>query len=527
MKKTRPLLALLALAACYHACYEDKGNYNYTLTNPVTITLPTSTVTAYLNDTLKIYPKITWKNPDDTTGFEYWWEYKGNMGLLGRQETICHGRELRFVPPIVGSQIAQLCVRETRTGVITEGQLSINAQSRWAKGWLVLAEQNNQTKLHFILPDRATPGDNTPARVYTPYIDLYQQIYPGVELGTGPVALRQAFSGRGIGSIFYILQDNEPACFNGISYQREINLAREFTGGPPPGLQPVDYYQGNYVNMLLDATGKVYLRVPYYGNNTDFFTYSFANFPMEYNGKPLILDHFIPSVADRVFFTLVLDRVNKRYLWMYAGREVSAGGMMPASYIPETGYLDYNNTANARILYTSFYNQNLVGSLGVAYIIVLYTLDGETRVQRCRADGEQLLSVLPAVHPVYEVQNNLFPDPAAIADNTKYLQLKNRNYLFLATGNKIYWYDHLARATRHFHTLPAGTEVIRMNTNPQDTELGIILTNGKFIILDIQESRLMETDNQLYEIDIPGRIVDMEYKLPNQGALTSPQYNAV
>jgi hypothetical protein len=523
MKQSILLLVTLAAALCYQSCYEDKGKYDYLPVNSVTIeaTIP---LTAYLGETFRFMPTITFEDPTDTTGFEYWWENKGNMGLLNHHEIICEGRELQFVPPLVGSQTVQLCVRETRTGYITTQNFSINGASRYAKGWLILREEAGESKLSFVLPERSVPGDNASARVYTPYVDLYGQLFPGVPLGTGPVAIRQGFSGRGIGSIFYILQANESACFNGVSYQRELLLSQEFIGGVPAGLSPRDYYQNNYANMLVNADGTVYYRSPFNGSYTDFFTYSFANFPMEYRGEPLKIDRVIPAVAFYSFFFAILDTEHKRFLWVYAGHATTGGGMLPAPSFTLPGeYLDYNDTGDAEILYTAFYNEALVGSQGQTYNITLYRRDGNVYVQRCRGTGGQQLTVLPATQPLYDFLNDAFSGKDYVSSGTRYYQLETRTYLFFATGNNLYWYDHLGKTTRLFYTFPAGSEVLKMDSNPQESELGVVLTSGKFVTLNIEDSRLMESDNKLYEIDLPGTIVDMEYKFP---ALNSYQNRA-
>ncbi|MDR0543994.1 MAG: hypothetical protein LBG30_01405 [Odoribacteraceae bacterium] len=516
MKKILTLSALLLACFCYQACYEDKGKYDYLPVNQVTVAIPAEALTAYLGDTLKYTPKITFEDPADTLGFEYWWEYKGASGLLGYREIVNEGRELKFVPRIVGSQLVQLCVREISSGFIKEAGFTVNASSRYARGWLILREEAGKTKLSYVLPERSIQGDRTSPHVYTPYVDLYTQLYPDVDLGSGPVALRQAFSSKGIQVVFYILQENGSACFNGISYQREVLLSQEFIGGPPANLKPIDYMQMNYVNMLLNEDHTVYYRAPYYSNNTDFFTYSFANFPMAYQGKVLKVDRLIPCIAEYAFFTAAYDKENKRFLWIYAGQATTGGGIMPATSFTLPGeYLDYNNTADANILYTAFYNESLAGSLGQMYNITVYERGGNYYVQHCRGTGGQLLATLPAEQPLYDFQNVAFPNPGFLAANTKFYQMKTRAYLFFATGNNLYWYDHLGKTARLFYTLPAGSEVVAMSSNPQESELGVACANGKFIILDVANNRLMENDTKLYEIDLPGRVVDMDYKFPD------------
>jgi hypothetical protein len=521
MKKSIITTAILALALVYQACYEDKGDYNYAPTNAVTIDMRAYTINAYLGDTLRYTPTITFADPSDTTGFEYWWENKGAMGLLGRHEIINQGRELRFGNPIIGSQNVQICVRETRTGVITTAQISVNGVSRYAKGWLVLREESGESKLAFILPERSTPGDLTSARVYVPIPDLYAQLFPGVTLGRGPVAIRQGFSQRGDGAILYVLQDDETVCLNGVSYARAINLAQEFVGGAPAYLAPRDYYQGHYANIVLNADNTAYFRTVYYGSNTDLFTYSFANFPMEYQGELLKIDRVIPSIAERAYFFAIHDRENARVLFLYAGNAILAGSALPTfvDNYPAGEHLEYHDLDDADLLHAAFYNEQL-GMMCSAESIVLYRRGGKTYVQRALVAGEQMSMSTGGLN-ISAVTNAEFSGQAYLAANTKYYQLKTRQYLFFATGNQLYWYEFSTGVTRPFHAFPAGSEVVDISSNPQESELGVILSTGKFITLDIVNERLMGTDNQLYEVNIPGRLVDLEYKFPSLGGYSN------
>ena len=69
MKKIITFLYLLILA---YACYDDKGNYDYTDIGDITITGIENSYTAIaLAKKLEIKPTVTSKNPEDT--FEYLW----------------------------------------------------------------------------------------------------------------------------------------------------------------------------------------------------------------------------------------------------------------------------------------------------------------------------------------------------------------------------------------------------------------------------------------------------------------------
>jgi hypothetical protein len=510
MKKSILLSITLAVALCYQGCYEDKGHYDYTPVNKISVVDFPSSLNASLGDTLYFTPAIAFSEPADAGDFEFWWEYRGEIySGLDHYEKACDGLELRFVPRIVGSEGVQLCAREIRTGVITTFSMSINSGSTYSRGWLILREEENETKLSYIRPDRSVEGDVTSERVYTPYVDIHGRLFPGESLGNGPRALRQLLgSSSSVGSAFYILQQNESVCLNGLSYKKEIFLSQEFLGGAPAGLDPRDYYQGLFSSVILNADGTIYYR-----DVNGFFIDAFANFPMKRQGEVIRVDRIIPSVADKARFFALFDKDNKRFLWVYAGDHTTGGTILPAPSFTLPGeYLDYNDTGTAEILYTAFYNEASVNA--ESYNITLYRRDGNVHVQRCRGTYDARAGLSEA-YLLSDFENNPFPTPGYLSPDTKYYQLETRTYLFFATGNNLYWYDHLAKTTRLFYTFPAGNEVVKMDTNPQESELGVALTSGKFVTLNIENDRLMSTDNKIYEINLPGTIVDMEYKFPN------------
>lgn len=528
----RNILIGILVCLCYWSCYEDKGVYDYSPSNGVTISTPPVNVVlpAVMGDTFRYFPPITFANPDDTLGFEYWWEYRGSTSKPQLTlDVVCNTRELSFLPRVLGTQTLQICVKEISTGIITSRALTVSAGTVYTKGWLILSEDDGESILSFVRPDRPVSGNFTREnRVYVPYVNLYNRIFPGESLGKNPIALRQAVS-RVSGTIFYVIQENESVCLNGQSYQKEIPLAQEFIDGAPAGFNPRDYWHGNYSNIVLDADGKIYSRSPATGGGTAFFTYSFANFPVEYQGKVLKVDRIIYAMAETGLLFAVYDKENKRFLWVYAGGPRTAGTLMKTSYNVD-GNLNYNDTGDADIIYAA-YSYERSGQLGAgatSNLMVLYSSGGETYVQIATSTIAQNLVTLPVAGlPLTAVQKKIFSGKTYITPNTKYYKLKTRDYLFFATGGTVYWYDFATNETYAFFNF-AGDEVIDMSSNPQESELGVLLKSGKFATLDILNENLKGANNpvgatnKMYEVDIPGnKMIDLEYKFPDYTQYTA------
>jgi hypothetical protein len=506
MKTYFTLITIITILYCT-ACYEDKGHYDYLPSNPVTIS--NGSANAVMGEMCRFKPEIVFANPNDTTGFEYWWEYIGdNNHYMVPPEFICNGRELQFVPKVIGAQRVRLHVKEVRTGVITSKTFIVSGTSLYNRGWLILTEKAGLSGLSMVVPDRDSEG----ARVYRSYLDLWEKLSPDEELGRNPVALKPIHLWSG--TMLLLLQGNGGSVsLNGDFYRKEIVLSREFVGGVPTNLSPVDYYQSNYAGMLLNGDRNCYFRSPYDGSSTDLFTYSFANFPMQYAGEALTIDQIIPGLPGNARMFLLHDKIRNRLLWVYDGDRSTAGAIVRADIqSPPAEHLDYNNLTGVTILYSGFYNGDLSGI--TEYNITLYEKGGDLYVQRCKVTAWWQGMPIPANGvPITEVQHNEFPGKAYISPETRYYQLKARTYLFFATGNQLYWYDHTTKNVHPFYTFGAGDEVVKMSSNIQESELAVLLKSGNFISLDITNANLMGTNNKLYEITIPGdRMVDMEYK---------------
>ena len=494
--------------ACWFAiqgCYKDKGNYSYLPVNKVSITLDPPSREAYIGEVYTYTPTLAFSDPDTAGRFRFWWENMGNMGLIDHHVVICEGLELRYEAKDIGQEGVQFCVEEIKTGTITTASMTLSGSSRYGKGWLVLSDNAGASTLTYIRPGyEDIAGVRT--RVYTDFPDLYSTLHPDDPLGRGPIAVRQVMSQRGIYSIVYVVQEDETVCLNGQFYRKEVKIKDEFVGDAPAGLKPVDFFEDSYTSMILNEDGKIYFREPYYGDNTDFFTYSFANFPMSYQGKELKIERLIPSLAISSYFSGMYDKENKKILWMKSFYGESGLLLTPSYTTPPATYLDFSNLGDdMELLYCGTYGEYNLS----ANIVTVYVKGGESYIQQGKGtvtyfdDGLIILS---------EIKHFLFPDNSHITSNTKFYQLKTRPYLFFAEGNQVYWYDLTTTdMVRLFYTFPAGEKVVDMSSNPQESELGVILESGKFITLDVRNEMLM-TGVKIYETTIPGKAVDLEYR---------------
>ena len=126
MKKTYSII-MLFMALLAMACYDDKGNYDYTELGEVEITFPQTQYQGYFGEVLEIEPTITTDIPEDD--LEYFWEVERNGVVDGVQyyftefvpidtgkvmQFNCH--EIEFTIPGEGAYSLRLNVTQLSTG---------------------------------------------------------------------------------------------------------------------------------------------------------------------------------------------------------------------------------------------------------------------------------------------------------------------------------------------------------------------------------------------------------------------------
>ncbi len=205
------LLCLIVFA--FGACYEDKGHYDHIYSNIEKLNYYSkqnvSTVT--LGDTVKIFPTITWVNPEvDTLAYDYFYVFSG--------DTICRERNLIIVPDEVGSFTGYLIAQERATKLMTMVSVSYTVNSRFKTGWLILSEKEGRTALSMLIQTRNYYNLDEGDEGYVDYedgditesgevygggylcswedgIDLYQELHPDSPLGSKPVSVDMGWVG--------------------------------------------------------------------------------------------------------------------------------------------------------------------------------------------------------------------------------------------------------------------------------------------------------------------------------------------
>lgn len=518
--KANALIAAALACICLQGCYKDKGNNDYKVSGfpALTVTVSDAALTAYMGEEFSYTPTVTSDKPGGVDDFEYWWELTSrNKKSAESRQVVSQGLQLNYMPQGRGEQTVQLCVREKSTGRISYHSIKLQVYTNIEKGWLVLSKgASGNSMLSFVQPGY----DASQKRVYRAYPDVYASSYPNDPLGSNPIAIRQCLTGKSVEgspmSAVYVIQD-ETVCLDGASYEKVIKMEDEFVGGTPAGFQPVDYYQNTYTGLVLDKSGKVYVRyIDGGGQGAVMFTDRFPGMPMSYNGEQIKADRIIPS--NFIVTTAVYEKEKNRILFI-KGANQKGGDVLVRTVSGVTftaDMLDVADMTGVELVYSGSWSEQQIA----AWYIMLYRKNSKYFAQTFKATTTASSLNFRYDMPVTCVE---FPDPSLITPDTKYYNTRNWNRtgpLFIAAGNKIHMYDlaKMAAAPALYYTLPEGESVVDMSSNPQESELGVVTkdASGKSYFYTFNIVVPVQTQSTcIYRTEIPGTAVDLEYKYSN------------
>ena len=163
-------VALLCLALAQllmlHSCYEDKGNYDYTELNEISVVTPTAgthfAVDRY--DTLRIEPQLAFtKGQMAEEQLSYKWEmYLNDWANTEAQSLVlCEERTLNTMitrPASTTDYALVLTVTDRQTGVAYRTHYSLSIQPSVLSGLMVLQDDGGRCRLDYLASTYAEPA---------------------------------------------------------------------------------------------------------------------------------------------------------------------------------------------------------------------------------------------------------------------------------------------------------------------------------------------------------------------------------
>lgn len=525
--KTKVFLFIMSYLFIAHACYEDKGNYDYITpydVKPATGYFRGYASTCYLGERYVFYPQLEYSNPSDTTRFKFWWEFTGTLSTQA-YDTLCIGRELNFVPTTPDYINMRLCILDTITNIISSHSLQIQCFSSIGKGWAILSEKNEQSSISLIRPEykeTTNPdGQKIKTRFYVPLIDVYATLQ-NEPLGTGPLQIRQLLNSNG--NILLVMQESGSVYLNGGNHEKEMLLEKEFAGGMPSDFSIKDFFYGTSTDVISSTNGYLYTRTTReQAEFQPFYRSAFVNIPVEYQGEKIKATTLIPTVPTKAQFFGIYEASKKRILWMILERNKASmiAKTEPLEVGEDETIIDPSDLKDGELIYCGAYTNNTSSSDASSYFTGIFKKGEDVIVETFCATTNW---------PDYEfvkisdVKSASFSGKKYISDKTKYYMLATRSYLFFAEKNVIYWYDLNSGITKDFYYFPTGSVVVDMSSNPQENELGVILENGVFATLNIANEKLYD-GIKIWDVDGLGKCIDLEYRFGDYNKYVSRTYS--
>lgn len=142
MKKSLIYIFIILFATGLTSCFTDKGNYNYTALEEVTISgIDPSYTKLALTDRIQISPTVT--ASDKNAKLEYFWAIYNPAGAgyesSGQLDTIAKTKDLDYPVNLPARTWGLLFgVKNSTTGYTKLKEVTLNVTTQFTRGWFVL-----------------------------------------------------------------------------------------------------------------------------------------------------------------------------------------------------------------------------------------------------------------------------------------------------------------------------------------------------------------------------------------------------
>lgn len=293
MKKILTFIFIWATMVGLSACLDDNNNYNYSEVNKLEKAGIGGMRDEYFlvyQQELTITPTFEFTIDKENPDVSYEWRLDG---VLLQNET---NPSCTFSFEEGGVHEVTYTVVDNKTGVKFSKSCTLKVRSPFARGWLVLTEDGQQSKLSFVgansVSYRLTVTDGTTTaeidRDSLVYSYIMKDVTPG--LGSNPKGL---FLNAGYvsssGETYevpdeVVVMQNTWVELNGVTLEHEVDTEDEFRGDlPAAGFDPVMAAMTFSGKAILNSDGYIYwagMAIP-----TDFHSCGYTSFPVGKNRK--------------------------------------------------------------------------------------------------------------------------------------------------------------------------------------------------------------------------------------------------
>ena len=530
MKAISILCLILTFALA--SCYDDKGNYDYSDLNEISVKLwEDNSPSVALGDTLQIEPILNFAYDSVNVNLEYEWTYDDK--LVGTE------RNLYWILDTTGTAWLTLRIRDLDNGMtyMGSGRLTIGS----------IYSLNTEPLSFFILSEKDGKSLLTFAREsYDEDNNLYWKIMEDVykcendeELGSEPLFFRKhsanvsnsaghmtIFQNGGQGSVDLEI----------MSMKKDILLKDAFSGQTyPEGYQPKDADFLGWVHLIMNEDGKIYSKVK--ETNDLYQSGYYIHSPLLFENKEIRADRFVPVRGSSKNFTLLhevgtSEVPENRLIIVYGNKEanfydVNLAGKIVAFPEPEegwpVGFVPLTDMGDNELLHAVFtQGSRTAWGLGTHpdYHLFLKTPEGKYLYQYAALSEDYTTQELYWAYdePDDPLRVMELPQPPVPLEDCKMTALTSTQnlYLFFAHGQDIYYMslDTPEDGLRHYYTCKSNV-VVMDGQDYQGNYLMVGLEDGSLLVLNVQNAKNVFDDAEkiVWESDPAldlGRIVTLE-----------------
>lgn len=491
MKKSI-LFLILMIGWLIEGCYEDKGHYNYTQISGPVVTGIEKFYTVYDGGNFDIHPTITWTH-GELENYTCSWKVDG-IEVSNKSELTEEVKSL----PVKANMYSEFTITDEDTGVEYITQFRVTVSSVYERGWLLLADQGTTSMLSLVRNDK------------TVYEDVYR-LANDADLAGGAVGLYEHWTpwSEEVGQVFVACQNGPEYSveLDGSSLKKMVATKEEFVGGMPADFKPMSMNCiANYDCLV--SNGKLYVRHVEASSSAMYQDGLFPNFPYQ-GDEPYELSQW--TARGNLLFSnevLAFDKLSSSYMVFRNG----SLSKFSNDYTEEPFF----NPSNM--------NKTVLDGAAVDtespqddYLVFLKSnTDNTIYVQKFLFYGWR------SPKSFYSRGEVEFPEPGIINENTKFAFCQNRPYVYIASGNTLYVYNHQDNAVRVLRD-DFGRPIWDIAVCPTNYErLGIVLENAEdpgmsdFMVLDVSVVAGGKVVDGMEFYGRFGKVVDLKYKIGYQ-----------
>lgn len=482
MKKIQGIITCLLLWAVT-ACTEDKGNYNYTRLNDLTINGIEKTYTVEQSDRLGIPVEIKGIEHFDSTRYDYVW-YAWRINNNAAPDTLSLEKDLNVEIKIaVGEYNLRYVVTSKETGVYYMTETDLNVINSYSKGVMALSSVDEKANVTFI---------NALNRVTE---NAYETIN-GEVAGTRPVGIFYTGSGEDVVATVIIATQEGSKVANPSDFSAMMDFSEFFYITPEnPIMQCLCKSDWGY-NEFVIIGGKIYNR------RLTFAEEPFQKYDPQIKGDYKAAPFSMYEANDFFFY----DQKGKCFLY------VESYGTMPTPVEkPVSGDFDPTDM-KATMVYGAAFGENaravMDGDDGERYVIAINKNTGYNEDYT-----EYYIRVIP--------QRKVVIDQPGFADATCFaVSSYDIDFLYYATGNKIVCVGmNGGTVIAEFNDFAPGEQIDYMEfdraENPTRLYVGVSdgsgsAKSGSIYYLQMNSDGSLE--KEAYFEKVCGKVVDFEFK---------------